>query len=381
MFGKHYGIPPLYNRIEVPGLYERDDFLYPFGLREESTFQSRLRFSIFFNSRWSKKEPFDGHSRLLTAFQGRSDLGQEYWGVFPFYGYTFRRFGVDSNFFCLFPLYYRSAEDDAITHRFIWPIITYSDSPGRKALKVWPIAGTDAIRNDYYNNFFLWPLFQKIDKYPGTPQASSYLAAPFPLYVKECTPYDKSTSILWPFLNYYKHRSGHTRYSLWPFIRYGSGGGLKDINLMYLYTYKKDLKTGEEETGHKRGRITIADDEVYTERKFALINTIQKRYKDGCLVFTRYRFWPFAEYTWDKHKGSHLKIPAVITLKNDWFDLNLGRLLNIINIRDTPVSRETSFLFGISSNSYEKKTPHIQPAPKPGDDGFKELITGAFGER
>jgi hypothetical protein len=381
MFGESYGFPPLYNRIEVPGLYQRDDFFYPFGLREESTFQSRLRFSIFFESRWSKKDPFDGHSRLLTAFQGRSDLGQEYWGVFPFYGYTYRRFGVDSNFFCLFPLYYRSRDDDAITHRYLWPFITYANSPGRKALKVWPIAGSDSIRNDYFNRFVLWPLFQNIEKYPGTPQASSYLAAPFPLYVKECTPHDKSTSILWPFLNYYKHKSGHTRYSLWPFIKYGSGGGLKDVNLFHIYSYKKDLRTGEEESGRKSGRIDIADDEIYTERKFALVNAIQKRYKDGCLIFARYRFWPFAEYTWEKDKGTHLKIPAVITLKNDWFNLNLGSLLNIINIRETPISTETSFLFGLSRNSYEKRAPHIPPGPRPGEDSFEELILGAFGER
>lgn len=381
LLGKTRGFPPFYNRIEVPGLYERDDFLYPFGLREESTFQSRLRFPILFESRWAKRPPFDGSSRLLTAYQGRSDLGQEYWGVFPFYGYTFRRFGVDSNFFFLFPLYYQSSEDDILTHRFLWPIVTYADSPGRQAFKVWPLIGTDSIHNDYFNKFALWPLFQKIDKYPGTRQAYSYVAAPFPVYVNECTPHDKSTSLLWPFLNYYQHKSGFTRYSLWPFVKYGSGGGREEVNLFYIYNYKKDLRTGEKESGRSKGHIAIGDDEVFTERKFALVNSIQKRYRKGELIYTKYKFWPFGEYSWDKRKGTHLKIPAVLTFKNDWFNLNLGSLLNIIDIRETPITRETSFLFGLSRNSYEKQVPNIPPPPSPGSDNIEEMILGAFGEK
>ena len=82
-FGKSWGIPPLYFQTQVPGLYDRVDFFYPFGYREESTFQSKLAFTPLFKSRWSKLPPFEGHSRCLTLYHGRSDLGQQVLGLFP----------------------------------------------------------------------------------------------------------------------------------------------------------------------------------------------------------------------------------------------------------------------------------------------------------
>jgi hypothetical protein len=380
--GKGSGIPPLYYRITVPGMYDRVDFFYPFGLHEESIFQSKLRFSPFFESRWAKTPPFEGWSRCLTLYQGRSDLGQEYWGFFPFYGYSYRRFGVDKNLFLLFPLYYESSYDDARTMRFLWPFITYANSPGRQAVKVWPLFGKDAIGKDYYNNFILWPFIQMIDKYPGTKQASSYRALPFPLYMTQTTPHDSTTDVVWPFLRYYHHRpTGHSRYSFWPLVTYGTGGGIEEFSVLFLYSSKKDLRKGTSDSGNSGGYISIGDDEIFTEKKFLLINTIQKRYKKGLLVQTKYRFWPFAEYNWDVAKGSHLAIPEIIPLKNDWFDVNLGKLLRVIDIRDTPITRELSFLFGLSKKTHYKRIPHINRPPKPGEDDWAELISGAFANR
>ncbi|MEJ2717719.1 MAG: hypothetical protein P8182_11345 [Deltaproteobacteria bacterium] len=379
--GESWGLPPLFLHTRVGNAFQRVDFFYPFGSREESRFQSKLRFTPFFKSRWSKIPPFDGYSRCLTLFEGRSDLGQWYWGFFPFYGYTYRRYGVDSNFFFLFPLYYESTDDDARTIRLLWPLITYADSPGRSSLKVWPLFGKDAVRGDYFNWFVAWPFFQKIDKYPGTPQAYSYLALPFPLYIRQDTPVSCSTDILWPFITYYHHYpSGHHRYSFRPFLTYGTGGGIEELSIFFVYSQKKDLRKGTE-TGTGSGYVSVGDDEVFTERKFLLVSTIQKRYRKGMLVFSRYRFWPFAEYTWDLNRGSHLKIPEVINLKNDWWDLNLGRLLRFVDFRDTPITRELSLLFGLSGQTDIKKFPHIAPPPKPGKDNWAELISGAFGKR
>ena len=379
--GEGWGFPPLLYHSKVAGIYDRVDFLYPFGCREESTFQSKLRFTPFFESRWSKIPPFDGYSRCLTLYQGRSDLGQEYWGFFPFYGYTYRRYGVDKNRFLLFPLYYESTDDDAHTVRLLWPIITYAQSPGRKAFKVWPLFGKDAVRNDYYNCFFLWPFFQKVDKYPGTEQASSYLALPFPLYMRQDDRVSTSTDLLWPLFNYYHHYpTGHTRYTFRPFFTYGTGGGIEELSILFVYSSKKDRNKGIS-SGSNDGYISVGDGEVFTERKFFMISTIQKRYRKGGLVFSRYRFWPFAEYTWDLDKGSHLKIPEIIPVKNDWWDLNLGYLLRFVDLRDTPITRELNILFGFSHRTELKTHPHIAFPPKPGDDTWTELISGSFGTR
>ncbi len=183
-FGYGWGLPPLFFRSKVPGFYDRSDFFYPLGQVEETRLSSKLRFTPFFESHWSKIPPFDGYSRCLTLFHGRSDMGQEYWGFFPIYGFMHRKFGVDHNFFLLFPIYYQSTDDSVRTHRILWPLITYADSPGRSSLKFWPIYGHDHIGDDYHNRFLFWPFFQHIEKYTGTEQASSYWAMPFPLIVK-----------------------------------------------------------------------------------------------------------------------------------------------------------------------------------------------------
>ncbi len=379
--GEGWGFPPLLYHTKVGGIYDRVDFLFPFGCREESTFESKLRFTPFFESRWSKIPPFDGWSRCLTLYQGRSDLGQKYWGFFPFYGFTYRRYGMDKNFFLLFPLYYESTDDDVRTIRLLWPLITYARSPGRTAFKVWPLFGKDRIRNDYYNCFFLWPFFQKVDKYPGTAQASSYRALPFPLYMRQDTRVDTTIDLLWPIFTYYHHYpSGHIRYSLRPLFTYGTGGGIDEVSILFFYSYKKDRNKGIT-SGFNDGFISVGDDEVFTERKFFMISTIQKRYRKGCLVFSRYRFWPFAEYTWDLAKGSHLKIPEIISLKSDWWDQNLGHLLRFVDLRDTPITRELSILFGLSHWTELKPSPQIPFPPKPGDDSWTELIAGSFAKR
>jgi len=380
-----WGFPPLFYRTKVSGLYDRWDFLYPLGCKEESYFRSRTKFTPLVDSQWYKIPPYDGHSRWLTAFWGRSDRGQNYWGVFPFYGYTYRRNGADSSFFAMFPLYSESTYDDARTIRVLWPLITYAKSPGRNTFKVWPLYGTDAIGKEYFNWFALWPLFQKIDKYPGTEQAYSYSAAPFPLYTRQETCYSTTVDLLWPFITYYHHRpTGHYRYSFRPLFTYGTGGGIEELNIFYFYSSKKDRRKGTSEgtlEGSSDGFIAVGDDEVFTEKKFLMVSSIQKRYRKGSLVYAKYKFWPFAEYSWDLYKGSHLRVPELTGIKNDWWDINLGRLLRIVDIRDTPITRELSLLFGLSRRTEVKSIPHIPSPPKPGDDSWSELVAGSFGKR
>lgn len=381
MLSKSWGLPPLFLKTEVPGLFERADFFFPLGRWEESTFRSRLRFTPFFESHWSKLPPFDGYSRCLTLYQGRSDLGQDYWGVFPFYGFGHRKRGVDYFRFIGFPLYYESIDDDIHTYRFLWPIVTYADSPGRHSVKVWPLYGTDAIRDEYFNWFVLWPFVQKIDKHPNTQQWSSYAAMPFPLYVREEDCVSHTTHLLWPFVTYYHHYpTGHKRYSLRPLITYGSGGGVDELSVLFLYSSKKDRRKGTK-TGSGSGYVSLGDGEVFTERKFLMVSSIQKRFRKGSLVFAKYKFWPFAEYTWDCNKGSHLKVPEIVSLKSDWWDINLGRLLRFVDFRDTPITRELSLLFGLSQETHVKTHPCIQRPPQHGDDNWSELIMGAFGKR
>jgi hypothetical protein len=379
--GEGWGLPPLFSHTKVGDSYERVDFFYPLGAHEEAPLQSRLRFTPFFESRWSKIAPFDGYSRCLTFFEGRSDLGQDYWGIFPFYGYTFRRYGVDENFFVLFPLYYWSRDDNALTHRVLWPLVTYADSPGRSALKVWPLFGKDAIRDEYFNWFLLWPFFQHTERHPGTAQAFHYTAMPFPLYVREDTAYHTATHYLWPLVTVYKHhRSGHRKYTVRPFFTYGSGGGVEELSILYVYSSKKDHRKGTEEKGSDP-YVTVNRDEVVTEREFLYLSSIRKKYRKGRLVSARYKLWPLAEYSWDREEGTHLTVPILVTLSSDFWDRNLGRLLSFVDYRETPITKELSLLFGLSQRTEMKPAPCIPAPPKSGEDDWEELFLGSFGKQ
>ncbi len=379
--GHGWGFRPLFYRSRLEEVYDRIDFVYPLGCYENTTLRRKFRLTPLFDSKWSKLPPYEGHGRFLIIFRGTSDLGQRYWGVFPFYGYTYRRFGVDQNSFVLFPLYYQTTDEGFRTIRFLWPIFTYANNSARSTLKFWPIYGRDKIRNDYENFFFLWPFFQKVVKYPGTEQESRYLGLPFPLFVKQQDCYSTATHILWPLITYYYHyQTGHTRYSFRPFITYGTGGGLEELSILSVYTFKEDNRRPSTSKDSK-GFVSVAADEIMTERTFFGLSAIKKRYRKGCLVYARYRFWPFAEYIWDAAKGSHLKIPEIVPLTDQWWDLNMGRLLRLVDFRDTPVTRELSLLFGLRQKTELKQSSYINAPPIPGDDDWKELVLGAFGRQ
>lgn len=375
--GETWGFPPFFMRSKVPGLFERLDILYPIAFKEESNFNKKIKIIPLFESRWSKLPPFDYYTRFGTMYKGRSDMGQDYWGFFPFYGYSFRKFGVDRNKFFMFPLYYESEDDGAKTYRIMWPFITYAHDNCRSTLKVWPLFGKDHIRNDYNNIFLLWPFFQITDKYMGQEQWTSLKALPFPLYVSHETNYDYSLDILWPLFTYYKHyASGHQRYSFRPFFSYGYGGGVDEFSFLF-YSSKKDKRTGSSSSSTD-DYISLATDEVVVERRFFFMSAIQKRYRKGLLVFTKYRFWPFAEYTWDMDKGTHWKVPEIIPVSGSWWDLNLGRFLRIVDFRDTPITRELSVFFGLGRKNEIKKHPHIAAPPKSAKGDWAELIEGSF---
>ncbi len=372
-----WGFPPFFMRSKVPGLFERLDILYPIAFKEDSSFSRKIKIIPLFESRWSKIPPFDYYTRFATMYKGRSDMGQDYFGFFPFYGYSYRRFGVDRNRFLLFPLYYESEDDGAKTYRLLWPFITYANDQHRVTLKFWPLFGKDHIRNDYDNRFLLWPFFQITDKYIGQEQWSSFKALPFPLYMSSQTNYDYNLDLLWPLFTYYKHyASGHQRYSFRPFFRYGYGGGVEEFSILF-YSSKKDKRSGVSSSSTD-DYVSLGTDEVVTERKFFFMSAIQKRYRKGLLVYTKYRFWPFAEYIWDVDKGTHWKVPEIIPVKHAWWDLNLGRFLRIVDLRDTPITRELSLFFGLSRHNQIKPHPQIAAPPRSADDNWTELIQGSF---
>jgi hypothetical protein len=74
-------------------------------------------------------------------------------------------------------------------------------------------------------------------------------------------------------------------------------------------------------------------------------------------------------------------MPEIIPLTNDFWDQNLGRLLRFVDLRETPITRELSMLFGFSKRTELKAPPYISRPPKPGDDDWSELILGSFGKR
>ncbi len=163
--------------------------------------------------------------------------------------------------------------------------------------------------------------------------------------------------------------------TFYPFIKYGSGGGLEELNLFYLYSYKKDWRRGTTSTSSD-ARLQVDGESVYTEQKFLyFISTIQKQYRKGLLVYGSIASsGRLREYVWDLEKGSHLKMPEIIPLTSDFWDQKSRASVAIRRFARDPHNAGTEHAFSVSARDRTQSSPLHSPATEPENDDWSELI-------
>jgi hypothetical protein len=186
------------DREEVEGLYP----LVQYSRSERDT---QLQILYVFDVRREGSTPAEREERLdlfPLYMSGRTDTGQAYRWVFPFYGTVYDRMGRDEIEIVLFPLYMRTAYRGWESRFTPWPILKHmSGADGRTGFHLWPLYGEETIPGKYDWHFFLWPFFmsRRTDLDTDNPEEST-VALPFVMTIR--SPARDTTTYLWPLFTY-----------------------------------------------------------------------------------------------------------------------------------------------------------------------------------
>lgn len=153
------------------------------------------------------------------------DAASSYRAVFPVYGTVKQRFGQDRFSWVLFPLYGRFEKKGTVTTTAPWPFIKVLKGDGNSGFELWPLFGKREKPGVYREQFYVWPLIYKNERYEGAEKVSENLGV-LPFYARDRQPGYQSQTFGWPFFGYvdrtepYRYRA--TNY-FWPLFVQGRG--------------------------------------------------------------------------------------------------------------------------------------------------------------
>ncbi len=220
---KEFGFRPLF-------YYHRDDnkdttvvdFIYPIGKYKQRGEDKNFR--IFPIIRDAKHDLADDKERIahdyFPLFWGRSEGGEPYGGLFPFYGTIKDRFGRDDMLFVMWPLYYRTVEEGFTSNNYLWPLVRITEGDGGWGARFFPLWGHEEITGVEYSTYYMLPLVSFRGRYLDTKNPLMDTTI-IPFYSSQRTPHSKTTTIIWPLFTYaYDTNFNYKKYDLpWPFLR------------------------------------------------------------------------------------------------------------------------------------------------------------------
>ncbi len=152
-----------------------------------------------------------------------------YRALFPIVGTIKGRFGFDELSWVIWPLYFRTEKQGAVTTSVPWPFIRMTQG-AEQGFALWPLFGWRDRPERFHRFFYLWPLgwnntIQPPEDAPaGTPPTEQVGFIPF--YTRETHAGFINENFVWPFFGYTDRtlptRYHETRY-LWPFLVQGRG--------------------------------------------------------------------------------------------------------------------------------------------------------------
>jgi len=152
-----------------------------------------------------------------------------YRAFFPIVGTIKHRFGKDELSWVIWPLYFRTEKNGAVTTSTPWPFIQTATGT-EHGFALWPLFGWRDRPERFHKSFFLWPLawnntIQPPEDAPaGTPPVRQSGFIPF--YTRETREGYLNQDYVWPFFGStdrtLPYRYHETRY-LWPFLVQGQG--------------------------------------------------------------------------------------------------------------------------------------------------------------
>ena len=197
---------------------EEHEGLYPVVQYTRYEQDTQLQILYAFDVRREGSMPEEREERLdlfPLYMSGRTDTGQTYRWLFPFYGTVYDRMGRDEMQIVLFPLYLRTQYRGWDNQFAPWPFVKFMTGvDGRTGFHLWPLYGEETIPGKYEWRFFLWPFFmsRRTDLDTENPEEST-VALPFVMTIR--SPAQDTTSYLWPL---FTHRVDRERkFEEWQF--------------------------------------------------------------------------------------------------------------------------------------------------------------------
>jgi len=349
---KEWGIRPLsyWTGDDKEPLW-RLEFFYPFGKYEvkEGDKKGYLALLSLF-----REETFDGKKKwdfqFFPFFIGETEKGEDYFGLFPIYGFLFDRYGKDEIRFYLWPIYSRSTAEGDHTTNLLWPFFSFLEGEKKKGYRFWPFYGQREEFGISRSEFFLWPIFLKQIKGLDTDDPVDDWMI-FPFYISKESKHFASKTYLWPFFSHARDRlTGFEQWDLpWPFFQSLKGENLYGLKFFPFYGFK------EKEGQWKRVFVLyplyqleedrMGDVQEKTHRILLLSRIRTGEDQQGIKKENSLRIWPFFEYERGETGYSRFSFFYLFPFKDEGFERNWFPLFRIFRWEKDPQR-------GISANLF-----------------------------
>jgi len=351
---RQWGIRPLlYWTGDEKESFSRLEVVYPLGkyqVREGDKKGYFVLISLF------REESFDGKKKwdfqFFPFFIGKTEEGEDYFGLFPIYGFLLNRYGKEEIRFYLWPLYSRSTSEGVHTTNLFWPFFSFIDGEKKKGYRFWPIYGHRETFGISKSEFFLWPVFLKQTMGMDTDDPVEERLI-FPFYLSKESKHFESKTIFWPFFSHARDRlTGFEQWDLpWPVFQSLKGEELYGIKFFPFYGYK------EKEGDLKRIFVLypiyqleedqMRETEERTHRILLLIRIRSGEDRQGVQKESSLRIWPFFDYEREPTGHTTFSFLYLFPFKDEGFERNLFPLFRIFRWeKDPQKGKSTDVLWG-----------------------------------
>jgi hypothetical protein len=235
------GLRPFYvEKRAADGRLEEAHVLYPlFSYRSNPAAERWSALNLVIRTRaGDAPATFDAWPFYFSRDTG--DAATSYRAVFPLHGTVLNRFGQDRLSWTLFPLYGRWEKRGAVTTTAPWPFVKVLRGDGHSGFELWPLFGRRGREGDYREQFYLWPLVYKNEKFSGAARTDESFGV-LPFYVRDVRPGYRSESY-GPFFGYVDRTEPYryqARHYFWPFWVTGRGDDRHVDRWAPFYTHSR----------------------------------------------------------------------------------------------------------------------------------------------
>lgn len=231
-------IRPFFSRVEDEQSQRvLKEYLWPFAMLRDLEEDRFWRVLIAYGHDFDTGEASRYRATVFPLYtMGRTEDGEEYWGLFPFWGDVREVLTYDRIRFALFPLFLEMWKQDRHSVSWLWPIFSRTQGDMMSAMRVFPFYGRAEHADGRHRRFVMWPFWTQMFSNRSGEGEDGF--------------------ILWPIYGRVRHSNGSTRWILpplfkfhykgdetdilapWPFIRY-TDGSTKRLQVWPLWGRKE----------------------------------------------------------------------------------------------------------------------------------------------